>query len=464
MRFVKLEGLLKRARSSLERIRRSPVASTVLVNGAANVVRLSISLATIPALLRNLGQDGLGIWMIAMSSMGIIGFVNAGLASAVISGVSRATSQKGGRDARNREATSGMVLAAMCGTALIAIGLPLSSFVDWQARLSLVGNISASDVERLMGVLVVTLGVGFPSNVPKFVLLGAMRGPAAYALDLISAIISGLLLLLAILERLPIYWLAFFFLAPQMLTLLAGGALLLRREGISFYRPRDFSFVTFRHLFREGSKLAISQAAFAISTHSDLTLIGIIAGASSAATYGVAQRLFGIPVMFAGILNDALWPALSKADAEGRAEWVRGVFMKVLLITGFLMSVMAIILLIYYDKIVFLWLKQTVTSDWPMLSGFGVCMIINMIVHTSDALLKALRKTGTIAKAMSTMMLINVVLSFLLIHAIGAAGAIWGTVIAYIICLVIPYGQTIRRILWNPPGTAVAAATVERLS
>lgn len=442
---TKIFAAKKNFRSGIKKVGHFTVASPAMANAAVTVIKLCIAIFTTPAILGNLGQDGLGIWMVSLSYMSIAGFANAGLASSVIMGLAHIMPEDArGKDQVNKEATTAMCLGGILCILTIIISMPFVSAVNWQAIFSQ-KFFGEEDLVLLMDVVFIALGLGFLSNIPKFVLIGCMKAQSAYMLDLIATIVGSLSLLFAIYFKTPIYGMAFWFLMPQMITLLALGLLLLFREQISFYKWNDFSLGVFVRLLNDGIKLAISQAAFSISSHSDLTFIGIIAGPASAATYGVAQRIFGIPLMFAAIINETLWPTLGRAYAEGRFDWVRKTFIRTLLITTSSMIFTSIVIGFSNRGIIKLWLNQNVLLDHKLLVGFGLSIVVSVAVHACDALLRATKNTNLIASAMTKMMFLNLVLTIVLIHLVGAAGAVWGTVISNIVCLLVPYYYTISR-------------------
>ena len=135
------------------------------------------------------------------------------------------------------------------------------------------------------------------------------------------------------------------------------------------------------------------QTAYAVSAHSDLFLIGMILGAPASAAYGLARRIFSLPVILGETINHAQWPALARADAAGDREGVGRVL------------------------------------RWTLLAGSSLAL------------------ATAVSMAVAYEFLINLPLTLLLLPQIGPAGAIWGTVTGYTLALLLPYLVRLRPLL-----------------
>jgi O-antigen/teichoic acid export membrane protein len=252
------------------------------------------------------------------------------------------------------------------------------------------------------------------------------------------------------------------FLFPQLGVLLAGGALYLKRQGIAAVRVSRVDRATFAALFREGSKLALYQASFAIACQTDLLLIGVILGAGAGAGFAVAQRVFALPIMLGAALNTALWPVFARADADGHSVWLKSAFLRLCAISVSSLSAIALCLALAYQPLVSLWLGEPFHPDPLLIAGMAFWTAVTIAAHTCDILLRAQGAVGFITKCMFVMMLVNVPLSAELIRLIGPSGAIWGTVVAFAVCLLVPYVVEIRKRLKT--GDRLRTTIVEGLS
>ncbi len=420
-------------------------------------MRLGVSFVTMPALLAYLGVETLGVWLIALSLLGLIGFLNMGMSGAVVTAIGRsvrASDHKATRQVAphsswpvNTLASSAMMIALLFSAIILLVILPIVLAVDWHRLFQLKATTSPTDITWLMAALTVCLAAGFAARLPKFILMGLMMGYSAHLIEIIGIVVAGAALIAAITLEQPLYVLAAAFILGQHVTMAVLGSAILIANGIRFWSIADANQAVMADLAREGSKLAVNQASFSVATQSDLLLIGAISGAADGTGYGVVQRLFALPVLMSGIINDALWPAVSRADAQGDHVWVRRVFLKTLVGLAIATAILASLLGVFVNDIIEVWLGQRLDVDWLLVSGMVAWALMVAITRTSGMLLRAKRKTTLLSTAMTAMMVANVAVSIALIHQIGAAGAIWGTVIAYAICVLLPYYYYVPQLL-----------------
>ncbi len=73
---------------SRERNRR--IALTAVSSGFSTVVRVLVSLITIPLMVRYLGTERYGLWVTIASATALLGFADLGLSSGLVNGISEA--------------------------------------------------------------------------------------------------------------------------------------------------------------------------------------------------------------------------------------------------------------------------------------------------------------------------------------------------------------------------------------
>ena len=228
-----------------------------------------------------------------------------------------------------------------------------------------------------------------------------------------------------------------------------GGLVWLLREDRNLLNIRNTSKSAFRKLAGEGGKLAVSQAAFSISNSSDMTLIAMFLGAASGAPYGIAQRLFSIPYLLIGTPADALWPVFARADANGQKYWLARSLLKLLSILTLSTAAVAGFLAYYYSSITHFWLGRSLDLNLSLIGGAATLCVLQIYVHITSIFLRSVELSGFLTKSMVLMALVNLPISVLLINYMGVAGAIWGSVISYSVCLLVPHSIRIWRVLYQ---------------
>jgi O-antigen/teichoic acid export membrane protein len=400
-----------------------------------------------PLLLKYLGQEGLGVWIIGLSLMGLVATFNSGLSLSLVTLIGRANTEASGLTLR-RLVTSATLIAGLTACGVFAIFLPVTLIVDWEVLLKLDIGLSGDEVQKMMIVLVTLLSFGMISSVPRQVMMGRMHGYLANLLDFVGVVTGAVGLIFGIILDAPLWMLALFFMGPSTLTAICGGLLYLRRIHVPLFARNNFHRQTLAQLGRDSLRMFGYHSAYSVSSQSDVFLIGIILGAPAAAAYGIAQRVFSLPIMIAFNVNNAQWPAMARADVSGEHAIIGRMIRHTLIIGSGGATVLAIILALGYQSLIVLWLGQHLETDQVILFGMVTWVLVATIVNTLDSLLRARNETLLLMRSMMVMAVLNITVTLLLLPRIGAAGAIWGSVTGYLLALLLPYSLR----LWQGPG------------
>jgi len=422
------------------------VKSTAFSGIIVQISRPLISLVTLPLLLDKLGQAGLGVWMIALSLMGLVATFNAGLSISLVTLIGRASSGQAKMDL-HRLATAAFLIATATAAIVLLVTLPMAFALDWTSLLDLGESPSGDQVRWMMVVLASLASFGMVVSVPRQIMLGRMHGYIAHMLDIASIILGGGALIVSIVLDAPLWVMALAFMGPSSLFMIIGGLVYLRKAGIPLFTRAGLHRETLIQLSGDSLRMLVYHGAYSVSSQSDLFLIGIILGAPAAAIYGVAQRIFSLPIMIASAVNQAQWPALARADVSGDKSLVENMLRLTLLIGSGAAVIVAVIVATAYQTLLEFWLGYHLETDLVLLFGMVVWVLVATLVSTLDSALRARNETKLLMRAMLAMALINLTTSLALLNLIGPAGAIWGSVTGYILALLLPYSIKMRKVL-----------------
>lgn len=422
------------------------VKSNVLAGLLVQVGRPLVALLTLPLLLSYLGQEGLGIWMIALSLMGLFSFVSAGLSASVVTAIGRASAEASEMNL-HRMTTAATLIATLWGGVVLVLAVPAVLLVDWAALLGLGSSPWSTGVGKLMAVLVALMGFGIVAAVPRQIMVGRMHGYLAHLFDFAGVVAGAIGLIIGLNLGAPLWLLGLVFMGPSSLTLLIGGLIYLHHAGIPLVSRQHLHRETFVTLGRDSLRMAGYQSAYAVSSQSDLLLIGMILGAPASAAYGIAQRVFSLPILVSATVNYAQWPAMARADSAGEHALVRRMFRHTLAIGSGAATVVAIGAALAYQPLIELWLGHRVETDPMILVGMVAWVLVATLVNTCDSVLRAQNHTAFLMLSMITMAVINIAVTLLLLPRIGPAGAIWGSVTGFTLALLLPYLIRLRGML-----------------
>lgn len=422
--------------------------SLLIFNGGmhalAQGIRLIITLITIPILLNYLGKETFGLWMISLSFISLIGFLQGGLSGAMINVVAHADD---GEDLSHRVSTA-LTLTSLIALTLIPLAAIIAYYVSWRTLFSAEDLISRSNMSRLIFVLLCSFAISFVTQVPRFTLIGNMKAYAAHAIEVIAIIISGGSILLSVYFKQPLWVIAFAFAFGRQIPLLIMGLILMKWQlNLSnLSKPHlDPKFV--KTLLTSGGLLAVVQASYGLANHSDLTLIGIYGNLEGAGDYSIMQRVFSIPMLILLFVSLALWPAFAKAKASGSISWIKRVFTQNLLALTSFAIIFSVIVGLSIDPLLVLWLGERQDVDPLLIWGMVAWVIITVPVGAANEFLKSMDEFRLLAYLCIAMVVLNIPISIYLIKIHGEAGAVLGSVIANTICLAIPLTIMIPKVL-----------------
>jgi O-antigen/teichoic acid export membrane protein len=429
-------ALQKKLLSSL--ISQHSIKATAFAGMFVQISRPLVSMLTLPPLLSYLELDGFGIWMIALSILGLMGLANSGLSAALVTAIGR-LGEDFKRDKIKHLVLASTILAFSWSAILLIVGIPVVLFIDWADLLHLSGNITGNDVSKLMIALVIMQGCGFLANISQQVMRGLSQGVLAHALNFLGVIAGAIGLIVAIYLKAPLWQLGLAFMGPTLLISFFGGLVYFHYSEISLFSLRSFDWPTTKWLAKDSLRMAGYHSAFAVSSQSDLLLIGMILGSSATAAYGIAHRVFSFILIISSVVSQAQWPVMASWDAASKHAVV-GKSLKQTVVIGVLTSTtIALIIALFYEPLIRLWLGKYITTNWWIISGMIAWVFVATLVNIFDSVLRARHETPYLMRSMFFMAVINIAFSLVLIPLIGAGGAIWGSVLGYGIALAIPY-------------------------
>ena len=425
-------------------VRRNAGAATAIASIAANVGRSLVALLTLPALFTFLGNDTFGFWLVALSLMGFVNFINSGVSSATVTYIARASASTDVLSSLPPIIYAAAVLAIGLGFLVAAVSIPIILLTDWHGLLKLGPSLSPDDVKPLLLVIALILATGFVVMVPRQVMLGMQQGYIAFALDFLGVLFGAVALLSAVHLKAPLWVLGLALLAPSYLITLIVGTFYLAQKGLLRFSWEVFRSAPVFPLVRDAARMSGYQAAFVVSSQSDLLLIGIFLGAPASVAYGIAHRVFSFPTMAIASVNYAQWPAIAKADAAGKHKEMYKLFWRTLISGTAAAVIAALCILLFYNRLVEMWFGTAIATDPLILVGMICWVLISTLVGTCDIMLRAQNASKFLLRCMIGMALINVSSSIVLIQLIGPAGAIFGSVVGYAVGLLLPYIYQIR--------------------
>lgn len=413
----------------------------------AKGVTVLVSLAMVPLAVNYLGVEQYGLWVAVSSFAAMLTFMDGGVGNAIVNMVSHAIGLNSGKSVRAVVSSGLFILVVVAGLGSVLF-LSFYQLVPWRWVFGLKGSGDVSD----LSTIVLIVGLAFFANI---ILSGVGKIQRGFQEGNIEAfwmakgqILSICFVGLVILLDGGLSWFAFAFVMGPITAFLANNLyyfLIVKRELV----PR-FSSVrreNVKQMISVGGMFFILQITSVIQSQADNVIIANMLGPFAVTPYAVSMQMFMVVPMLMNLLWAPTWPAYREALASGDGAWVRRIFVKAIrlaLLTGL---PAAIFLAIFGQDIIRLWVGDKVVPSRLLLIGFGVWLIFLLLGNVIAMLLNAVQwlKVQILVACCSGG--VNVLLTIFLIHKIGVAGAIWGTVLSYFCCSLIPYSFLVPGLL-----------------
>lgn len=429
---------------SKERYRRLALSATT--GGLVRLIGFITIAVTVPLTLGYLGAARYGFWVTVTSLAAVLQFSDLGLGNGLVTMVAESPAHNERQRVRTL-VSSALALLVVSGAVVLALSLLLARFVDWPAIFDLSGT-AAREAAPAIAVFLVCLAAGIPLGLVTNVQNGLQEGFHANMWTALGAITGLAALITAALMQAPVPVLVAAGAIPPLLAL-AGNSVDFFCRRHPDLRPSlaavDMS--TAKALLRLGGLFFVLQLAVAVAYSSDNLIIGAVRGAQEVTKYAVPFRLFAFLPMVVALFSAPLWPAYGEAIARGDIAWVRQALFRSLAVVGAITVPCGVLLVIAGPSVIDAWTGGRVRPGGFLLMGLGLWAVLGSLGGAASMLLNAARAVRLQVLAASTMALTNVGLTIVLVGRIGAAGAVWATVLSYLVCVVAPYAVRIPHLL-----------------
>lgn len=420
-----------------ERDRR--VAWTTAASIAARAASIAVSLVTVPLVVTYLGSERYGLWLTISSMVALVGPLDLGVGNGLRQVVADAFGR--GDELRMRHAISTAIgLLGALGFALLA-ACPVLVGLDWPSLLNVTTQQAQTEAGPTVIVLVASAAIGLPLSAISVTQAALQAGYIAALWSIAGTVLSVLALVVVVTSQggLPLLAGAMTF-TTLVVTAINGIVYFGRHRPELSPRLREFQPTMARTLLGTGVVFLVLQVAGMIGYEIDNIVISRVIGPEAVQQYAIPMKLFMLTpaVLVLGLMP--LWPAYREAAARGDMAWVRRTLRRSVALTAVATAVASVGLVVFGPAILAWWVGDAVTPTPALLIGmglwaiaFGVSTCLAMLLNAADVI----KSQAILAIVMAT---VNLALSVALVREIGVAGAVYGSLIAQVSFILIPFG------------------------
>jgi O-antigen/teichoic acid export membrane protein len=428
-----------------DRYRRA--ALTSLSSIGVRSISIVTTLVSVPLAVNYLGVERYGLLITITSLVALLGFTDLGLGNGMLNAFVAA--QAAGDRERARAYVSSAI--AFVGVITVIIGSTLaliSLWVSWSDVFNVSSANASAEAAPALAVFVACFLVNLPLGLVERVELGLQEGFLYNAcLGAMSILgLAGFFLAIRLHAGLP--WLVLALASPPAAASIVNSLSLYGRRK-KWLRPTlsRVSWRVARPMLATGLMFFALQLLLAIAYSADNIVVARVLGSDAVPDLAIPFKMFNLVAVGIAILVGPLWPAYAEAVAVGDVDWVRATLRRSLLAVLSIAVPACTALVIFGDSLLDLWVGGAVESSTALLVGLGVWTVLGGTGATVAMFMNALGalKIQVILAFLFTAF--NLPLSIILVSRIGVAGAIWGTVISYVVFVAIPLAFIMPRLL-----------------
>jgi O-antigen/teichoic acid export membrane protein len=395
------------------------------------VVNVAMVFVLTPLLVRGLGREGYGLWVLgaAFSATGYFNLLEFGLQSAVVKYVAEYQVQEDD-ERMNRMVGASLAFHLVFGViACLAIWLIASNFlITWF-------SVSASQAAVLKPLLWIFGGqtlVEFPMLTVAGVLEGVQAIATVRAVEMLRAVSFGVgsFILLSLGHGV----LAIGGLSAGLSLICLIAMILAVRRLAPRVKPRlGFEGEATKIMLRFSGKIFANRILATIYYQMDKTIIVVLLPVLFLTDYDVVMKLYGAAITVAGIISRNVVPLASALHADGQHVELARIVGSTMRYEAILSLPVVITLAVLAGPFIHHWLGPGYVHDASLVRLILLEAAVVPLVGAGYNALIGMNRVTPLVLTLALGTTINLAISIALARRLGVAGVLWGTVVAHLL-------------------------------
>jgi len=444
----------------LARLRTRRLKDGALSTTLSKAVTLLVNAFSIPIAVRYLGAESFGVWTTISTILAMLLVLDLGVANSLTNFISEAYAKDDRAHASTYATTA---LGIMVAVSILLGGLAYLAwpFLHWNTLFHLSRNtIDSATVSRAVLTAFIIFLIGLPVGLAPKLLGGYQELRAASLFQALGSVCN----LISILILVRLHAGLVVLVAASSASLVLANFLCLLWIWCShkpWLSPRlaHFNRDAAHRMVRTGTEFFILQISALVVFNSDNLIVTHYLGLTQVASYSVAWRLVSYVAIVQTLIAPALWPAFSEAFERRDMKWVRHTFKRTMWITMGLALAACAMLAVMGRWLIRIWAGPSVVPTQQLLLLMCIWMIISTFMNNTSIVLVSKGDTRFQSRLSIAAAVLNLALSIYWVQRIGVTGVILGTIVSYLLMMIIPQTWKVYTILKNEEsnGTAVSA-------
>jgi O-antigen/teichoic acid export membrane protein len=223
---------------------------------------------------------------------------------------------------------------------------------------------------------------------------------------------------------------------PATVALVSLGWLASRGALAAGVRPATASSAW--SMVRTGRMYAVLQLVVVVNFEVDNLVVAHFMGPTKVAVFAASSRLAAIPLTLATLFFTPLWAAFTDAIARGDHLWVATAYRRATQTSLYVLAPTAVALALGGPWAVRVWTRGTIHSPRLLFVALALWLVVFALNQPQAMLLNAMHDERFQVTAALCNAVVNLTLSILATIRFGVAGPILGSIVAQVVCALVP--------------------------
>jgi O-antigen/teichoic acid export membrane protein len=317
--------------------------SGLIAKAAMFFPTLAIAYVVLPIV----GAERFGVLMTVLSLLGFLSLADIGIASSLVTSISRATGADQLDRVRQLQANgfaivSGVALL-LCIAGICVAQSDLGTLIFHTSTLAV-----RDEATQSLAIFTLLFALSLPLTLVNKVQLGLQRGHIANFWQIGAALVNFVVGISAALGGLGIPWIIAGMMSGTLACGVANLASHYRSEPSMLPKRGDINYVSLGELLHNATFYFALQLIFAFTYAADTLIVARHLGAEQASVYALAERIFSIVAVAVSVITGPLWAAYGEALGRFDRSWARrvlGLSTKRIALSATLLSLVLLLLL-----------------------------------------------------------------------------------------------------------------------
>jgi O-antigen/teichoic acid export membrane protein len=423
------------------------VLINTISNYAGKIISLGIWLFLTPFILRRLGANQYGIWVLIGSLVTYGSLFDLGIAGAITKYVAENIARENYSRAKELIATA-LWLYSVIGLIAVVVGAGFAPFF------LAIFKIPSNEVNETFLALIfsaIGLGISFPASVTTAVLRGLQR------FDLLNwiSIVGTLINTLAIVLVLALGWGILGIIAiniPLTVIMQIPAVWMIHRAApkLQFgFQGANRSDV--RKVFGFSSVLFLINLSSLLQQKTDEIVVGTFLPTSSITPYSIAHRLSDLPQILTDQFLKVIMPLASQLSVDQYRSKLQNLLIISTRLTLALFLPVGIAIMIMAKPFIRAWVGEDYAGYSYLVTLLTLAGLVNTILWPAGSILQGIERHRILGYAALGSGVMNLLISLMLVRSLGLTGVALGTLIPAILetMIVLPYTWFALNVDWR---------------